>query len=117
MSVYTQQIMLKAKFLKSEFGNILLRTITFLNGSYKVTTKFSLLALAWNDIASFCSSFQFHVEFCSMHINICLKWHFKWSTEVAVPISILAAPTDGLEKYEDLLASRSEVSLKRLPLS
>lgn len=29
--------------------------------------------------------------------------------EMAVPVAVLAAPTDGVDKYEDLLASRTEV--------
>jgi hypothetical protein len=29
--------------------------------------------------------------------------------EISVPVAVLAAPTDGIDKYEDLLASRTEV--------
>jgi hypothetical protein len=29
--------------------------------------------------------------------------------EISVPVAVLAAPTDGIDKYEDLLASRKEV--------
>ena len=35
--------------------------------------------------------------------------HVSDYEEVAVPIAVLAAPTDGIEKYEELLASRQDV--------
>lgn len=40
------------------------------------------------------------------HLNLV---SFKYLAEVSVPIAVLAAPTDGVDKYEELLASRTEV--------
>jgi hypothetical protein len=48
---------------------------------------------------TYCSTAQHHLKLVSAN-NL---------AEISVPVAVLAAPTDGIDKYEDLLASRTEV--------